>query len=104
MRIRPYIVYRGQAHRCGSQPLVSDSEAVALAPPCTHAVHGFHVSLLNTLMPIILPEAQRFVSKQLCVPSFGLFMFIHGSIRPGEQGIYTEGRIQVDLNNPQAER
>lgn len=33
-----------------------DSEAVALAPPCTHAVHCFHSFLLNTFVENILPN------------------------------------------------
>ena len=42
---------------CGSQPLfLWNSEAVALAPPPTHAVHKFHIFLLNTLMIVILPD------------------------------------------------
>src|SRR5690349_17849805 len=42
---------------CGSQPLILwNSEAVALAPPLTHAVHEFHIFFLNTLMIVILPD------------------------------------------------
>ena len=42
---------------CGSQPLILwDSEAVALAPPPTHAVHDSHIFLLNILMATILPD------------------------------------------------
>ena len=42
---------------CGSQPLILwNSEAVALAPPPTHAVHKFHIFSLNALMTVILPD------------------------------------------------
>ncbi len=42
---------------CGSQPLILwDTEAVALAPPPTHAVHCSHIFLLITLMTAILPD------------------------------------------------
>ena len=39
------------------------SEAVALAPPDTHAVQNFHTFLLNTLPVIILPEETAFGRK-----------------------------------------
>jgi hypothetical protein len=36
--------------------LLWDAEAVALAPPCTGAVHMVHNFLLNILIVIILPN------------------------------------------------
>jgi len=50
--------------KTGSSPPMRQSavilwvtEAVALAPPCTHAGHCFHTFLLNILLMVILPDS-----------------------------------------------
>jgi hypothetical protein len=61
-RIRPYVLSGSSPPSRQSAVNSLISEAVALAPPCTHAVQCFHTFVLNTLIEIILPKEAHLVT------------------------------------------